>query len=400
MTQPRRALWQNKIEQGAASSSSTFPDEDLAKLSVSIAENGGPAVSTPKHGDENRPPIFDRRFEQFSRIGSPTNSISSNRFHFNKANNGDGELRVYLVLNVMDHKLVNHSGEQLRLRYSLGSDPSCFKIDSVSSLVVRPDEELVISIRYTPIELDQNSNVLFIERINGDYQKYSFKLLGYGGKAIVHLTRSLYDNGTAQDTPSGVIVLTPDFFPPFPSSVVPRCNFELVNDGDRSAFISIQAVDRQGQLLPCTFVSIQPSRFVLAGKKNLVQKISVKIDEKYNENARRESGVSLASAIPLVDGCGVRLVVIWGEELQRTRFKNWQGMRNDVFMVQGQNFGEVFAGEDRSADKTTIPFIDRPFDHEGDEFKDSVRMIKMNVIDNRAIRLFPAACMRDPNEKW
>uniref|UniRef100_A0A915DI48 Uncharacterized protein n=1 Tax=Ditylenchus dipsaci TaxID=166011 RepID=A0A915DI48_9BILA len=273
------------------------------------------------------------------------------------------ELRVYLVLNVMDHKLVNHSGEQLRLRYSLGSDPSCFKIDSVSSLVVRPDEELVISIRYTPIELDQNSNVLFIERINGDYQKYSFKLLGYGGKAIVHLTRSLYDNGTAQDTPSGVIVLTPDFFPPFPSSVVPRCNFELVNDGDRSAFISIQAVDRQGQLLPCTFVSIQPSRFVLAGKKNLVQ---LSFWEKNFSGLDSRTGKACAM---MSSWCRVKisakcLLAKIGVQTRR-RFHSLIG--HSIM---------------------------------GDEFKDSVRMIKMNVIDNRAIRLFPAACMRDPNEKW
>lgn len=66
-------------------------------------------------------------------------------------------------------------------------------------------------------------------------------------------------------TPSGLIVLTPDFFPP-PPSTLPKFNFELINKGDRSAFVLIVAVNKEDDCRPDDSVYINPQRFVLSGR--------------------------------------------------------------------------------------------------------------------------------------
>lgn len=72
-------------------------------------------------------------------------------------------------------------------------------------------------------------------------------------------------------TPSGLIVLTPDFFPP-PPSPLPKFYFELENKGDRSAFVLIVAVNKDDET-PDDSVYINPQRFVLSNR--LIDNIKV-----------------------------------------------------------------------------------------------------------------------------
>jgi len=284
---------------------------------------------------------------------------------------------------VLDHKLVNYSGEQLRVQCSLHSASEIFKIVSVSKVIVQPNEELVISIRFAPNSLALFGNILMIERTNGDGQKYSFKLVGYGGRSDLRLVDSLYKNGTAIVTPSGAVVLTPDFFPPPPSLGSVRCGFELVNKGDRTAFVSIVAVDKFSREIPTQQVLVTPNHFTIEGNEKMTRRISIRINERSHNTSIVKEHNNSAIQSPNVDCCRFSLIITWAEEIQRQRFKAWKANRTEGYLINGQNFTEPFAFEEKSA-----ILAETPFEHECDEFKNSLRIIKMNVVDSRAIYLF------------
>ncbi|KAI1730949.1 rasGEF domain-containing protein [Ditylenchus destructor] len=399
---------------------------DNDKLSGSLAERGCPAASTPIKDQENIRPQFSI---DVSQIGSPAHSIISTnnniqslkpthrafsvqdivrrptsaatsnntaartfRSIFGVSRNSSSLYFGFVALGdslTMQHKLTNHSGEQLRLKYSLNSDNNSFQIVNNPPLIIQPNTDFAISLQYTPFTGGQDMNLLIIERINGDYMKFSIKLLGYGGVSLVKLAPKLFESGIAEDTPGGYTILMPDFFPPPPSNTI-KCSFDLVNNGNRSAFVVIQAVNGSEEPLTSSHISIKPNTFVMTGKHagvNNVQKVTIKIyDNALNENVRRESAIP--STIPLVDKCGFRLRIMWGEEAQRIRLKRWLARRESAFLIHGKNFGEMF--EHELGKQLESDLMDLPLDCEGDVFRNCLRVIKINVIDRRASKLFPS----------
>ncbi|KAI1707532.1 spindle-defective protein 2 [Ditylenchus destructor] len=412
--QPRRKLFGSTYEQ-QKNTNVEFGFGDNDKLSISLAERGCPAASTPTRSDqENIPPQFS---VDFSQIGSPAHSTTSTnnqipslkptnrafsaqdiavrrptsaatsnntiartfRSIFGVSRNSSSIYFGFVALGdsvTVQHKLSNHSGEQLRLKFSLQSDNNIFKIVNHPPLIIQPNTDFAISLQYTPSKGGQDINLLRIERINGDYKKFSIKLLGYGGVSLVKLAPKLFESGIAENTPGGYTVLMPDFFPPPPSNMT-KCSFDLVNNGNRSAFVVIQAVNVNEEPLPPSHIVIKPAMFVMTGKHagvNNIQKVTIKInDDLLNENTRRE----IPSTIPLVDECGFRLRIMWGEEAQRARLKRWLALRESPFFIHGQNFGEMFEYE--LVKQLEVDLMDVPLDCEGDVFRNCLRIIKINV---------------------
>lgn len=247
-------------------------------------------------------------------------------------------------------------------------------------MTIEPGAELAINVRYQPraVEMDADTK-LVVERTNGDPQRYSFKLLGYGGRGDLRLQEEYFTKGLAHMTRSGIVVLLPDLFPGL-SDCPTRFFFNVVNKGTRPCFASIRALrSNSNHELSRDYVSVQPSRFVLSAGEGGTQQIMVRINEQLSGKPTPISAKCFGppSSIPS-DDTEFRLCIIWGEEHQRQRLRIWESSVGRKCIAYGQSFSDTFVGENRSS------VVNRPFEYEDEEFLNALRVIKVNVVDNRA----------------
>ncbi|KAL7076034.1 hypothetical protein ACQ4LE_004541 [Meloidogyne hapla] len=321
----------------------------------------------------------------------------------------------------LKQKIWNCDNEQMRIKCSILIDESLeegiFKITNISTPIMRPGEWCEICVQYTPTKVERNAGRLVIERENGIRFRYSFSLYGVGGGALLSLNAN-YEAGIAFESTSGrVIIVRPDVFSRF------WLIFE--NKGQRSAFVSLIAIDRRGNILSREVgldqqqISIKPAQFVLDaysedGDKHKMN-VLIRVDESFNwiadndnigikssnnnkKNPKqegegdicggRDSILSSASTSSFQEDCAFQLLSYWGEEGQRQRIKCWEKTFKP-FYLNGFRFTGKFANEKEFNAEQKRRAQQTVKEEDAKEFKDLLRIIKLNVIDERARIYFP-----------
>nr|CAD2174273.1 unnamed protein product [Meloidogyne enterolobii] len=322
----------------------------------------------------------------------------------------------------LKQKIWNCDNEQMKIKCSILVDESLedgiFKITNVSTPIIRPGEWCEICVQYTPTKVERNAGRLVIERESGIRFRYSFSLYGVGGGALLSLDAN-YKAGIAFESTSGrVVVVRPDVFSRF------WLIFE--NKGQRSAFVNLIAIDRRGNILSKEVgldqqqISIKPSQFVLDsysedGDKHKMN-VLIRVDESFNwiaenndnigikstnnnnKNTKqegegdicggRDSMLSSASTSSFQEDCAFQLLSYWGEEGQRLRIKCWEKAFKP-FYLNGFRFTGKFVNEKEFTAEQKRKAQQCVKEEDAREFKDLLRIIKFNVIDERARIYFP-----------
>ncbi|KAF7636033.1 hypothetical protein Mgra_00004482 [Meloidogyne graminicola] len=285
----------------------------------------------------------------------------------------------------LKQKIWNCDNEQMRIKCSILLDENveqeeeCFKITNVSTPIMRPGEWCEICVQYTPTKVERNAGRLVIDRENGIRFRYSFSLYGVGGGALLSLDIN-FEAGIAFESTSGrVIVIKPDTF-------------------SRQHSFPLIAIDRRGNILSRENVLIRVDEtFAWISDNDNIGIKSNKTTPKHEGEqvgdfcGGRDSILSSASTSSFLEDCAFQILSYWGEEGQRQRIKwliFWEKAFKP-FYLNGFRFTGKFENEKEFTAEQKRKAHLNVKEEDAKEFKNLLRILKFNIIDERANLYFP-----------
>ena len=274
-------------------------------------------------------------------------------------------------------------------------ESNCFQVVEMSSPVLGPGEFCEITVQYAPTLVEKNMARLVVERQSGAQSRFSFPLVGYGGKAQLGLQVN-FDTGIAMRPTSGQSInILPE--------LLERFFLTFENEGQRPLFVFLMAIDRSsnknGQGQEQQQLSMKPERFVvepMGGKRaNTRTNVLIRRPEsmelgKSNPLMGRESILSSASTNGQSEtNCPLQILAYWGEEEQRQRLKCWEKMQRQIFQINGFRFTGEFANEAPLNLKQKEKVSAATREDTDQEFQRSLRITRFNVFDHQVAHYFP-----------
>ncbi|CAD5207742.1 unnamed protein product [Bursaphelenchus xylophilus] len=272
--------------------------------------------------------------------------------------------------------LTNNGNESanftLRIKYpSDYKGGQVFNIVHVTSTTLRGHGgQATFSVGFHPLAQASYTAELIVKRTNCGESEFRFPIFGYGGRCHVEAYAALGERLMAGL--EGLRVVNVD-------SRQSTYHFSLRNDGVRSAFCAIFALNENNEILNDGPVKVTPQRTIIQKSQMLNCKVELATDSL----RRSHSAQSLSSTKTVNDGI-LKLLVYYGEERQRLRFKQYLAQHRKRYICYKVDFAVQFEGESARPMKMV-------YRADVEAFKDCIRTLRIEFNDPRRVTQRPVS---------